>query len=103
MRSVASFVVLLGLPTPTVTRAQPIPIVFMEFADLHALMAGDGPPVLVDVPGPDKYPARHIVGARSIPLRSHSGQRGFRAFRSWCSTERAPHHLASLAYERLWE
>jgi rhodanese-related sulfurtransferase len=40
----------------------------MNVADLHALMARDAPPVLVDVRSPGEYAARHIVGARSGPL-----------------------------------
>ena len=66
MRSVASVVVLLGLLTPSVSRAQGVPFVFMKVGDLHALMAGDTSPVLVDV----RSPGESRPGTSSGPDRS---------------------------------
>ena len=44
--------------------------IWVEAAELHRWLAGEGAPVIVDVRGPDEFdgPLGHIDGARNIPL-----------------------------------
>src|SRR5258707_15669615 len=44
--------------------------VWVEPAELHRWLAGEGAPIIVDVRGPDEFdgPLGHIDGARNIPL-----------------------------------
>ena len=44
--------------------------VWVEPAQLHRWLAGEGAPIIVDVRGPDEFdgPLGHIDGARNIPL-----------------------------------
>src|SRR3979409_1210813 len=43
---------------------------WVEPAELHRWLAGEGAPIVVDVRGPDEFdgPLGHIEGARNIPL-----------------------------------
>src|ERR1700716_4010821 len=44
--------------------------IWVEPAELHRWLAGEGAPIVVDVRGPDEFegPLGHIEGARNIPL-----------------------------------
>src|SRR3954454_19753500 len=44
--------------------------IWIEPAELHRWLAGEGAPIVVDVRGPDEFdgPLGHIDGARNVPL-----------------------------------
>ena len=48
---------------------------WVEPAELHRRLAGEGAPIVVDVRGPDEFdgPLGHIEGARNIPLAELPG------------------------------
>ena len=49
--------------------------VWLEPAELHRRLAGEGAPIVVDVRSPDEFdgPLGHIDGARNIPLAELPG------------------------------